>query len=295
MKIVLTGSLGNISKPLAEKLILQGHSVLVISSSTKRKKEIEDLGAIAAIGLLDDAEFLTRTFTEADAVYCMIPPNYSSPDVLEYYREIGKSYAAAIQESGVKRVLLLSSYGAHLDKGTGFIVGSHLTETIFEGIPDISLTFIRPTSFYYNFFEFIPMIKQAGFIGGVYGGEDQLAMVSPTDIATSIAEEINKLTDRKKVVYVCSDDRTCNEVAKVLGRAIGIPDLKWITLPQEQVLKSLKEHGMSEDSASNLVELGTAIHTGLLREDFDKDIQSLGNVKLEEFAEEFAAKYRNQQ
>jgi len=36
MNIVLTGSLGNISKPLAQDLIAKGHSVTVISSKAEQ-------------------------------------------------------------------------------------------------------------------------------------------------------------------------------------------------------------------------------------------------------------------
>ena len=62
MKIVITGSLGNISLPLAIELILRGHQVTIISSNPDRKSEIESLGAKAAIGSLENVEFLTKTF-----------------------------------------------------------------------------------------------------------------------------------------------------------------------------------------------------------------------------------------
>lgn len=50
MKIIVTGSLGHISKPLAEKLLQQGHGVTVVSSNPERQQEIEALGARATIG-----------------------------------------------------------------------------------------------------------------------------------------------------------------------------------------------------------------------------------------------------
>jgi uncharacterized protein YbjT (DUF2867 family) len=46
MKIVVTGALGNISKPLAIALIENGHQVTVISSNTEKIKNIEALGAV---------------------------------------------------------------------------------------------------------------------------------------------------------------------------------------------------------------------------------------------------------
>ncbi len=55
MKIVVTGSLGHISKPLAHELVQKGHSVTVISSKAERKKDIEAMGAKAAIGSMENA------------------------------------------------------------------------------------------------------------------------------------------------------------------------------------------------------------------------------------------------
>lgn len=108
MKIVVTGSLGHISKPLATTLIEKGHQVTVISSKPEKQTAIEAMGAIAAIGSLEDAHFLTGIFTNADAVYCMIPPNdyfNHNLDLMAQYLRIGNSYAEAIRQSGVQRVV----------------------------------------------------------------------------------------------------------------------------------------------------------------------------------------------
>src|SRR6478609_2177393 len=215
MKIIVTGSLGHISLPLTQRLIAEGHSVTVISSNAERRTAIQQLGANAAIGLVLDVPFLTSVFEKADAVYAMNPPDYKAPDQIAYYTQVGECFAEAIKKSGIKRVVYLSSYGAHLPSGTGYITGSYKTEKILDAIPDILLTHARPTSFYYNFLSFIPMIKAAGFMGTVYGGEDILPMVSPLDIADAVAEEIVKTKDSEKVRYVCSDEMTCNEIAKI--------------------------------------------------------------------------------
>ena len=109
MHIILTGSLGHISQPLAQGLVRQGHAVTVISSQPDRQPAIEALGATAAIGSLEDADFLATTFAGADAVYAMVPPNLAAPDVLAYYRSLGHGYAQAIRRAGVGRVVHLSS------------------------------------------------------------------------------------------------------------------------------------------------------------------------------------------
>lgn len=50
MKIIVTGSLGHISKPLTQALVKNGHAVTVISRKAEKQKDIESLGAKAAIG-----------------------------------------------------------------------------------------------------------------------------------------------------------------------------------------------------------------------------------------------------
>jgi uncharacterized protein YbjT (DUF2867 family) len=292
MHIVLTGSLGNISKPLAAALIQKGHAVTVISSHDDRKKEIEALGGKAAIGSLEDAAFLTDTFRGADAVYVMVPPNYAVPDNRAYYNHIGQSYKTAIEKAGVKRVVQLSSFGADLSEGTGPILGSHDVEAILDSIPGIAITHLRPASFYTNFYAFTDMIKQMGFIGSNYGGEDKLILVSPNDIAAVAAEELVATAPVQKVVYIASDEKTATETAHILGKAIGKPDLQWLIFPVDKTRDSLVKNGLSEHMADNMVEMGHSMHTGELRTDYEQHRpQQLGKTKLEDFAREFAAAY----
>lgn len=297
MKIVVTGSLGHIGKPLAEELVQKGHTVIVISSKADKQSAIEALGATAAIGSLEDIDFLTSTFTSADAVFAMIPPNYAEPDQVGYYRRIGSNYAQAIRGSGINHVVHLSSYGAHLDKGTGFILGSYHTERILNELPEVAITHLRPGYFYYNLYSLVGMIKEQGLIGAVYGGDDKLVMVAPSDIATVAAEELGKSGSRlpatgRTIRYVASDDRTASEVAHVLGTAIGKPDLRWLTFSEDQVKEALTKSGMPASLVANFVELGSSIHSGKLREDYDlhKPV-SMGTMKLEDFAKEFAAAF----
>ncbi len=292
MKIIVTGSLGHIGKPLAEELVQKGHMVTVISSKPEKQKDIAALGAVAAIGSLEDADFLASAFTGADAVYAMVPPNYTVPDIRTYYQKLGSNYAGAVQRSGVKRLVHLSSYGAHLDKGTGFTLGAHDAEGILDELSDVAVTHLRPSYFYYNFYNFVDMIKAAGFIGANYGGDDKIVMVAPSDIAAAAVEELETPATGRKVRYVASDEHTADEIAHILGEAIGKPDLKWVTFTDKQTQSAMEEKGMPPHIAANFVELGASIHSGALREDYDLHQPTvMGKVKLQDFAKEFAAAF----
>ncbi|MDW8850437.1 NAD(P)H-binding protein [Flavobacterium sp. MMLR14_040] len=143
MKIIITGSLGNIGKPLAQNLIASGHDVTVVSSNADRKSDIENLGAKAAIGSVSDADFLASTFARADSLFAMTPPNLGGSNVISNTANAGKAFAAAINKAGVKRVVMLSSIGADLEKGTGPIVGLHQIEKIYNGLENTAVTFLR--------------------------------------------------------------------------------------------------------------------------------------------------------
>jgi uncharacterized protein YbjT (DUF2867 family) len=292
MKIIVTGSLGNISKPLAQELIQKGHTVTVISSNPGKQKDIEMLGAIAAIGSLEDVDFLAATFTGADAVYCMIPPNNyfdHSLDLIAYYRRLGHHYAQAIEQSGVKRVVNLSTIGAHLEKGSGILLGAHDVQHILDKLPNVAITHIRPTSFYYNLYSYAEMIKEQGFIAANYGADDVIPWVSPLDIAAAIAEELVTPLEGRKVRYVASEELTGNETAGILGEAIGKPDLKWILISDEENLNSLEAIGMNKQIAAGLVEMYASLHSGLLSEHYNRNKPAvMGKVKLVDFAKEFA-------
>lgn len=112
MTTALSGSLGHIGRPLPDKLVHVGHRVTVVSRKTERAAGIEALGATAAIGSVDEVDFLSRSLQGADAVYTMVPP-LDSPDenfdLRAKIREIGDACARAIGESEVKRIVHLSS------------------------------------------------------------------------------------------------------------------------------------------------------------------------------------------
>lgn len=295
MKITITGSLGHISKPLAQELIRKGHTVTIISSKAERQQEIEAMGAKAAIGVMEDADFLAKAFTGADAVYCMeAPGHFIDPDfdLMAHIDMLGRNYVHAIRHSGVKHVVHLSSIGAHMASGNGILAFHYNMEQILNTLPaDVAITFMRPVGFYYNMLAFIPVIKAQGAIIQNYGGEDKEPWVAPVDIATAIAEEISAPFTGRKVRYVASDEMSPNELATLLGTAIGQPDLKWIAIPDEQMENGMIAAGLNPAIAKGLVEMNASRRGGVLYEDYYRNKPVLGKTKLTDYAKEFAAAY----
>jgi uncharacterized protein YbjT (DUF2867 family) len=306
MKIIVTGSLGNVSKPLTKELVEKGHAITVISSKSDKQTAIESLGATAAIGAMEDVDFLINTFNGADAVYCMIPLSFSEPDLPAYMRRIANNYVQALKQTKVKRVVVLSGWAADL------ISGENL-EHIFDDLTDASMTIMRPASFYSNFYSSMDLIRGKGLPGafltlryagvmallrgrrgllmGNCGGDDRIVFVSPVDIADAVAEELLTTTEGTKIRYVGSEEMTCNEAAGIIGNAIGKPYLKWVLLSDKQMLQGLKMAKVPLKLAELLVEMLAVNHSGGPLRNFHNNKPKMGIVKLEDFAKEFAEVY----
>lgn len=305
MKLIVTGSLGNISKPLTEILVAQGHDVTVVTSDVNKQAAIEALGASAAIGSIADVDFLAATFQGADAVYAMIPLSFAEPDLGDYQRRMAKNYSQALKVTQVKRVVVLSGWVADLIK-------SENVENEFD-VLETPITFMRPGSFYTNFYQSIDLIKGKGLMGklltlrysglfallagktgllmGNYGGDDRIIFVSPKDIADAVAEELVVMPAQNTIRYVGSEELTCNEAARIIGTAVGKPWLKWVLLTDKAMLQGLKMAKVPEKLAETLVEMQAAMHSGKPLENFHRNQPKMGKVKFADFAKEFARDY----
>lgn len=293
MKYCITGAAGNISKLLARHLLKANQQVRVIGRKKEHLSELVELGAETAIGSVEDVDFLKQCFAGVDAAYTMCPPNFSPEGYVAFAEKIGKNYKEALTANKINYVVNLSSVGAHLTEGTGQITGLHKIEHQLNEIPKANILHLRPVYFYTNFFSQVGMIRNLEIMGSNFSFEATgFPLVHPSDIAFAAALKLQSLDfSGINVEYLASDQRSTNDIAAVLGNAVGKPDLKWIKFSDEQMFDALLQSGLHARPAKELVEGFHAIDTGKVFEEYLKMPTQLKKLKLEEFAEEFAAIY----
>ncbi len=294
MKYILTGSIGNISKPIAQHLINAGHEVSIITSKAKNTEAIEQLGAKALVGSVEDGAFLTSAFAGADAVYLMIPPKWDVKEWFTYQQEVANNYVSAIQANHIKKVMVLSSIGAHMGRGAGPIDGSAYLESKLNELSDIQTVCLRPSYFYYNFFSMIPLIKNMGIMGSNMPADHNLVLTHTSDIADIASDYL--LADKfngKEILYISSDVKTLGEVSSAIGKSIGKPDLSWVQFTDEQSLNGALQAGLSHTIADGYTTMGAAISSKELEADYwkNKEKAAIGKVKLDDFVQEFAGAF----
>lgn len=109
-----------------------------------------------------------------------------------------------------------------------------------------------------------------------------------------IAEKIEKPFEKRLIRHIASDEVSSNEVAKILGGAIGKPGLTWTVISDEQRLKTLLSMGMNPSIAKGLMEMDASRRGGKLYEDYYSNRPAvLGKIKMKDFAKEFETVYYN--
>ncbi len=295
MKYVITGSLGHISKPIVTALVKAGHQVTSITSKADRVKDIEALGAKAAVGSLEDPAFLQQAFAGADAVYTMVPPNFAAADWKGYIGQTGKNYAAAIKANNIKYVVNLSSVGAHMADGCGPVSGLHRAELALNELQGVNIRHLRPSYFFNNLLTNIGLIKALGIMGSNFAVAGKtFPLVDTAHIAEVAIEALLQLNfTGQSIRYIANDEVSTDDIANAIGKAIGKPEVKWVPFPDDQALAGMLQAGLPEEIAKNYVEMGQAVNSGEMSEDYwQHHPVALGNTKLADFAKVFASAYQ---
>jgi uncharacterized protein YbjT (DUF2867 family) len=290
---VVTGATGHIGSVLAERLLSSGHKVRVIGRDRKRLEPLAQKGAEPVVGSLDDAGFLTNAFRGSRAVFAMIPPNYTAEDYRKYENSIADSLIAAIRNSGVSHVVALSSLGAEHAEGTGPIKGLRDFEQKLNRLDGVNVLILRPTFFMENLLMGIPAIKAMGVNGSGVVGDVPVPMIATRDIAKYAARAIKELSfsDKRVQELLGPADVSMEQATAVLGKAIGKSDLNYQQFPADNVRQAMIGAGLSPSLVDELVELDSAMNSGLIRSQ-GRTAESTTPTTIEEFAPVFAAAFK---
>lgn len=283
---VLLGSNGNITSTLATVLLAQGAAVRVVGRNAKSLDALKTAGVDIAAGDIADAGFLAKAFAGATAVYTMIPTEHSAPDLAAAQDRLGTTIAQAITAAGVKRVVNLSSIGAHLSSGTGPITGLYRQEQRLNALVGVDVLHVRPGYFFENHLLAIAMIPAIGVYADMTAPDAPLPMVATADIAQVVARELRTPSAKGKRVLRLRAPRlyTMRESTAILGATIDKPDLAYVQSDSQQGKAALMQHGFSASAAALLEEMSVAFSTGRLDGEYEKGPTEITPTTLERFA-----------
>ncbi|MEI6411470.1 MAG: NAD(P)H-binding protein [Bacteroidota bacterium] len=284
---VITAATGNTGKIIAQNLLKAGKSVKVISRKAEHLADLVAQGAVAAVGDLTDAAFLTQAFEGATAVYLLVPPKWDVTDWRAYQRTVSDAYVQALRATGVTKAVFLSSQGAHLLNGAGPVSGAAEVEVALREVDGLSVLSLRPGYFMQNFFGLIDLIKHAGIIGYSLRGDLKMPLVHTRDIAEVATKRLIDLgfSGHTHEFIGGAADLTMQEATAILGAAIGKPELPYVEFSQADAKAGMMQAGIPETIADGYNELFDALNKGTYQEGYVRTPEVTTPTTLEWFAE----------
>jgi uncharacterized protein YbjT (DUF2867 family) len=292
---VVIGATGHTGSIVAEKLLAKREKVRAVGRDARKLDRLKQQGAEAFIGDVTDANSMARAFSGAEAGYLMVPPNMSSPNVLAQTERVNDALADALEKNGVRYAVVLSSIGADKADKTGPVVGLRSLEEKLEAVPGLNAIFLRAGYFMENILPQVGIIQQLGKMVGPVRSDLALPMIATRDIGAAAAELLARrdIQGRQRRELHGARDITYAQVAKVVGAAIGKPDLSYQQLPAAQIKPAMTQMGMSPNMADLLVEMSDALNSGHMRALEPRSAQNTTPTTIETFvAEVFVPAYR---
>ena len=291
----IMGATGNIGHHLTEELLKKGHTVRALGRDPHKLEVLRGKGAEIHSGDSTDSDYLHKAFKGCDAVFSFLPPDYNATDLEVHRDEIGKAIALAIVKSKVSHVLNLSSVGAELSLGTGPIKALHRQEERLNAIENLNVLHFRPNFFMENLLWSLPTIKSSGFIATHLKKDLPIPMVATHDIGIKIAEllEAHKFKGSTVFDFAGPRDITMEEVAKIIGAAIGRPDLKYAQFSYNQAEKEIISSGIKHQLAKMFVDMYKAFNEKKIIPTQPLTAEHRGHTTIEDFARTFSQAYRS--
>lgn len=292
---VITGATGNTGNIIASTLLGLGQKVRAIGRSADRLEPLAAEGAEPFVCDVNDAAALTKAFTGAKAVYAMLPPSMTSENYRADQERVANAIAQAIEEAGVEYVVSLSSVGADKPEGNGPVAGLHYLEQTLNRIPGLNALHLRPGYFMENTLAQIGIIQTMNTTAGPLRPDLAMPMIATRDIGTAAASALLSLNFNDKQTHELLGERdvSYSEVAAIIGKAVGKPDLKYVQLPDEQIRGAFLQMGMSANVADLILEMSAALNSGQMKTLEERTAENTTPTSFESFVEqEFVPLYR---
>ena len=261
---VVAGATGHVGSVVARELLAAGHKVRAIVRSVEKAKALAGQGAELLLGGLSDVTFLTRALRGSDGAFLLLPPPpHDAPDVRDLQDRTARVEADAVTASGVRHVVLLSSWGAEKPSGTGPIVGLHVLEEALKKTGAIS-TFLRAGSFAENLLNMLPAAQHQGILPNFFPPEQKLAQIATRDIAAVVVRSLLSPPAATQVVYVLgTHEYSAVDQAAYLSKKLG-REIKLLNVPASGISGAIQQGGMGKSMADLLQEMYEGATKGLL-------------------------------
>jgi uncharacterized protein YbjT (DUF2867 family) len=288
--ITVLGASGNTGRRVATGLRAADVAVRAVGRDAGRLAEAVAAGAEAAVVDLADTDALTAALTGADAAYVLLPFDVTAPGYAAQQELLGSSIAAALSAARVPHVVALSSLGAELATGTGFLTTLHDQEQRLGALRDrgTDVQFLRPGLFFESFLPALPAMRAMGVHHDSIDPGVALPMVATADVAAAAVEELLAGPRSGVRELLGPEDLTLPEAVARFGPAVGLPGLRYEQLPDDMLRGILVDAGLPADVAERHLGMNAAFSRGVVHSLAGRSPATSTPTRIEDFAASLA-------
>lgn len=253
MHIILGGT-GHIGSALAGTLLDLGEAVTVVSRDEKKRAGWEEKGAKFALVDVLDVEALKEVLKTGERLFMLNPPAAPSTNTVEEEEKSLNTILAALEGSGIQKVVAESTYGAQPGKGLGDLGVLYRMEQALTGMKR-PVSIIRGAYYMSNWAMAADEVKKTGQLFTLYPADFKLPMVDPGDIGVFAAGLMMQPIGQTGHFHVEGPEQySPRDVADAFAEAIG-EKVEVVTTPKEKWVASLQEAGFSLPAAEAMAKM----------------------------------------
>jgi uncharacterized protein YbjT (DUF2867 family) len=271
MSIVVTTPTGNVGSRVTQLLIQAGVRPTLIARNPDRLSPEVRAASDVRQGDLNDISFLARATEGAEALFLVIPADYTSEDPIGDMVRIGQNAADAVKRNRIGHVVFLSSAGADRPD-IGFIEGLGRVEKLLNET-DASVVYLRPGYFFTNLLMSLEQLKQGIFTTTV-PLDIPMPWNDPRDIGDVAAVRLLSRAWSGQIVQPINgpENLTFAEVAKIAGEAMGRP-VQAMQVTEEDARQAMQGTGMSAAAVEAFLAMDRGVSSGM-EADYGRALQS---------------------
>ena len=285
---VISGATGNTGSIAAQTLLDQGQPVRVIVRSEEKGALWKAKGAEVAVADIMDTDALTKALEGASGAYFMLPPDLTNEDFLGDSLRRAESIVKAASAARLPHAVILSSVGAqHSDRVGPISTIAHMEKLFIAA--SIPLSAVRPGYFLENIQDVMPAVLHDGIYPSMILPLDfKIDMVATRDIGLTVADSlVNPPAVAHRVIELKGAQQySAEDIAAELSKSLG-RDIAAVPVPQKAWVDTLKEAGLSQQSAETMAEMHENINNG--RIEFLDPNAKKASVTLASFVERLVA------
>lgn len=254
---IVMGGTGHVGSATAEALLRRGEPVAIVTSNASHAVGWQEQCVEIIEADVEDVASLRAAFQRGKRALLLNPPADTSGDTDVIERHTVANILAALEGSGLEKVVAESTGGAQPGNRLGDL---NVLWELEEGLRQQPIPAAINRAAYYmsNWDGLLDTVRTTGILPVMFAADLPIPMAAPYDLGEAAAERLLSPLDDVGVRYVEGPERyTTADVAQAFATVLG-QRVKLEITPRDQWLAAYKAMGFSKEAADSYTRMTEA-------------------------------------